>query len=459
MKVIQVACEFAPFVKVGGLADVIPSLLEYLPKIGIETRLLIPAYPKLREIAQDVTEVQHDLPWLSLEKAKLGDYTTYLFDWKDGRCLPDNPYEMSQETIATLCWVAAHLYKIDPSWTPDVVHCHDWQTALAAAYLAAIDDPCKPRSVLTIHNLIYQGLYPADSFKSLGLPDHFWSMNGLEYYGNLSFLKGGIYFADAITTVSPTYAQEIQKNGFGMEGLLETKKESLFGILNGVDSSLWSPETDPQIEHTYTAETIKNRKKNKVSLQKELGLPCDEDAFLWCVVSRVSHEKGIRLILNSLSRLPGQGILLLNDASADSSIFIPTELPDTVKIYRGLNERLARRLFSSAVLFLMPSYSEPCGLTQLYAMKYGAVPLVRPVGGLKDTIVPCSFLSDSPQEDIGLGNGFYLWDDHYFVDVVWSAFHLWQDSPKKWNAIQKNGMMADYSWEEAALKYQHVYQL
>jgi starch synthase len=378
-------------------------------------------------------------------------------------------YADNHRRFALLGLAAARLAEgIDGSWTPDIVHAHDWHAGLACAHVAAsrarVGAPkrAKARSVFTVHNLAYQGLFPAGSYCELGLPPPLYAVEGLEFYGQVSFMKAGLQFADAITTVSPTYAHEIQtsEQGCGLEGLLHRRQGSLTGILNGVDASVWSPAQDAAIAQTYSVEDSAGKAACKLALQREWGLQEDAGAMLCGVVSRLTEQKGLPLVLDGLQTLlDGGGQLVVlgsGDARLDAAFAeAAARHPGRVARRTGMDEALAHRIFAGSDVVLVPSRFEPCGLTQLYGLAYGALPLVHRVGGLADTVVDCTL------EDLVAGTATGFAFDGYSIDAfrraLRRAFALWSQ-PQIWARVRATAMRQHFDWEGPAARYVALYR-
>jgi starch synthase len=367
--------------------------------------------------------------------------------------------------FALLGWVAARLTEgLDPYWRAEIVHAHDWHAALAPVYLRAAALAGAPRravSVYTVHNLAYQGLFEMAHFGELDLPDSFAGIDGLEFHGHLSFMKGGLYCADHLTTVSPTYAREIQgdEQGCGLQGLLRLRAPELSGILNGVDDQVWNPCSDAQIAHAYDARQLAGKALCKAALQHELGLAVQADAPLLCVVSRLTEQKGLHLVQHSLPRLRELGVqfalLGSGDAAMEAGFLAQAALaPRQVAVRIGYDESYAHRLIAGSDVIVVPSRFEPCGLTQLYGLKYGTLPLVRRVGGLADTV------ADTLLETLdSSATGFAF--DGFSAEALHTAVQrmlaLWR-RPADWARVQQRAMGVDCSWEPAARRYLDLYR-
>ena len=481
IKVLQVSAELVPLVKTGGLADVAGALPAALNQAGVDVRLLLPGFPAFREsLSGECAVAPLSLPWgegrAALLRGRLaghGDTVVYLLDAPGLFERPGNPYADeagvayadNHRRFALLGLAAARLAEgLDAQWLPQVVHAHDWHAALSCAHLAAsrARQRSRAKSVFTVHNLAYQGLFPASAFCELGLPPAFYAVEGAEFYGQVSFMKAGLHFADAITTVSPTYAREIQtpEQGCGLDGLLRHRASVLHGILNGVDSKIWSPDHDRSIAQAYSVERPEGKADCKAALQRECGLDVKPEALLFGIVSRLTEQKGLPLVLEALPDLLeaggqlvvlGSGDARLDKAFADAA----ARHPHQVSRRTGMDEGLAHRIYAGSDVVLVPSRFEPCGLTQLYGLSYGALPLVHRVGGLADTVVDCTL------EDLAAGTATGFVFDAFTADAyrraLRRAFVLWS-RPEYWARVRTAGMRQRLGWDEAARRYVQVYR-
>jgi starch synthase len=475
-KVLFVSSEAYPLMKTGGLADVSASLPAALKILGCAVRVLIPGYPdalnaikrtKRRKIAQltigeeTVTLWQTpikgaDVTYWVAECPAFSDRTGNPYTGADGNDWPDNA-ERFHFFCALACQLA--LGQAGISWTPDVVHCNDWQTGLVPALLH--NQPQRPATIFTIHNLAYQGLFPAQTRHTLALPETFWHMDSLEFYGQLSFIKGGLVYADMLTTVSPGYAGEIctSEYGCGLDGLLRARKEHLRGILNGVRYADWNPKEDPHLPAHYDAVNLENKTVCKHDLLQQLQLHTGHtDRPLLGFVGRLVEQKGIDLILHSLPWLLNQGccVALLGSGEAELEQrlrALADEHPGQLSLTLGYDEALAHRITAGSDLFMMPSRFEPCGLNQMYSLCYGTLPVVHSVGGLKDTVFdPNDFPMDKAN-----GFSFNRPTPESFQHALRRALTSYRN-PENWRCLQANGMAGDYSWQNSARAYMNVYQ-
>ena len=469
LRVLHVAAEAFPYVKTGGLADVVAALPPALAATGLDVRLMLPGYPPILEALEKSRKVAEFGPLLgaariTLRHGRLGSsgIDAYVIDspWlyqrsggpyqdADGRDWADN-----LQRFALLGWAAAHVAggDLDGRWVADIVHAHDWHAALACCHLAA--NPALPvRSVFTVHNLAYQGVFPAADFAQLGLPAHFAAPYGaLEYHGGLSFMKGGLASAQRITTVSPSYAREITtaEFGCGLEGVIASRGADLSGILNGVDTAVWDPAVDPHLPKNYSAADLAGKRLCKTALQREFGLAEQTGAPLFAVVSRLTAQKGLDLLRDSLPGLleAGAQLVLLGSGDADlQQAFLAAAAahPRQIGVRIGYDETLAHRIIAGADMIMLPSRFEPCGLTQLYGLRYGTLPLVRRVGGLADTV------------DDATGFVFDAADAAALSAAVRGALLAWRE-PARWQRLQQAAMARDYSWTAAAAHYAALYR-
>lgn len=478
LKILFAASEAQPLIKTGGLADVAGSLPNALTHFGHDVRLVLPAYPAAVEQAVPLKtvatiKVPGSIEPVQVLEGKIGERVTlYLVDAPEMFDRPGNPYVDTNgndwpdnpQRFALFSRVVAEiaLNRAGFAWQPDIVHCNDWQTGLVPALLAG--EWGRPATIFTIHNMAYQGVYDRMVFDQLTLPEELWSYDGLEYHGNFSFLKGGIAFSDWVNTVSPTYAQEILTHefGYGLEGLLSHRTERLAGVLNGIDYDAWNPADDPAIPQPFDATIFNLKKENKLALQREMGLPEDENALLLGHIGRLVSQKGADLILDVLPGLMHTDyvqvvILGSGDPDLERQVQIAAERhPEKTAVYIGYDEALSHRIEAGCDCFLMPSRFEPCGLNQLYSLRYGTIPIVHRTGGLADTVV------DATSNNLlnGSATGFVF--DRPDGAALWECLERVTEFRKRpviwWEKLATTGMKQDFSWDASALHYQDLYR-
>jgi starch synthase len=479
LRILFVTSEAFPLIKTGGLADVSGSLPAAFRNLGEDVRLLIPGYRQVLEKLRN-PQVLLELKWLPV----IGKATLIIGEMPDtgvpvmviacphlyerdggpyldpvGREWLDNPLR-----FGILSHVAALLSrKTSPlsKWIPDIVHFNDWQGGLTPAFMHYSGTQCA-KSVLGIHNLAFQGNCAEEWVEKLGLPPAAYQVNGVEYYGQLSFLKAAIYYADSITTVSPTYAREIQtpEFGFGLQGLLTTRSNDIRGILNGIDTNEWNPAADPHLPHAYDIENLNNKKLVKKALQKTLGLKQKADAPLLGIVSRLTHQKGLDLFLECAAPLLAEGCQIALLGGGDHTLEhgfwqLALQHPQQVSVNIGYNEPLSHQIMAGSDIFIMPSRFEPCGLNQMYGLRYGTPPVVRRTGGLADSVVDTT--TESLANDTANGFVFDVAEPALLLNTIHRAIASYRDK-KQWQQIQKNGMACDLGWDHSARTYLDVYR-
>jgi starch synthase len=470
MRVLQVSAEIYPLLKTGGLADVTGALPSALARRGCDVRLLLPGFAPIVAGVQGLQPAgELSAAWgqrARLRAGQLGGHVTYVVDapalYGGGHPYVDaagKPHADSARRFALLGQAAAALAAgLDASWTPQVVHAHDWHAGLAPAALhfQRSRGTTEARSVYTVHNLAYQGLFPASAFADLGLPAPAFEIDGLEFFGQVSFMKAGLRYADWLTTVSPSYAQEVQtpEQGCGLDGLLRERAAVLTGILNGVDGAIWNPAHDGQLAARYGPRQLSARGANKAALQAECGLEVRTDKLLFGIVSRLTEQKGLHLVLHGLPALlerGGQLVLLGSGEPELESAFARAMRahPGSVAVHVGYDERRSHRMFAGADVILVPSRFEPCGLTQLYGLAYGCLPLVHRVGGLADTVTDASL--ENLADDLATGFVFERFTDDDFDAAVRRAFTLFA-RPAQWRRVQRAAMRQRFDWDHAAAR-------
>ena len=450
----MVVSEMEPFAKTGGLADVAGALPLALGKLGVKVHAFLPRYGSIRE-PQPKVEIGRGVT------VQFIDHESYfrrpkLYGESNGD-YPDN-----LERFSFFCRQALERMKMEKI-QPEILHAHDWQAAMSVVTLAAQyrKEPffSKVRTVFTVHNLAYQGLFPREEYPKLGLPWELFQMEGLEFWGKVNLLKGGLIFADRLTTVSPTYAREIQTpdQGEGLDGVLRKRSRNLVGILNGIDQEIWNPAGDSHLSPIrYDADRLENKSKVKASLQKEVGLAQKPEAFLMGLVTRLASQKGLDLLVQALPhllKLPIQWVILgSGDSAIEKALQSVERQSPSMRLRLGFDNPLAHRIYAGSDAFLMPSRYEPCGLGQMIALRYGTIPIVRATGGLNDTI------RDLDQDPRG-GNGFSFrpYDPIDLTDAIRRALRWFQEK-SRWRQVQAKGMATDFSWDKSAKEYVRLYE-
>jgi starch synthase len=496
LKVLQTCTEVFPLLKTGGLADVCAALPGALGTQGADVRLLLPAFPAIEAgftptgpavalpaggspglppgLGPVAASAAGPAPCLRFGYLRATGQATWLLHatglyGHNGNPYVDahgKPWPNSAQQFAWLGWAAALLGSgFDTAWTPDVVHAHDWHTGLAPAYMHKLRQhghPCAA-TVFTIHNLAYQGVFGPEVRADLGLPDTLFHMQGLEFHGQVSFMKAGLKYSQAITTVSPTYAHEITgvEQGCGLDGVLRKRRAQLHGILNGVDDAVWDPVADPLVQPGFSASDLAGKALAKARLQHRMGLDTAPDALVFTVVSRLTEQKGLHLLPAVVDELVSHGgqlaVLGAGDAGIESALRqAQTRHPGQVALHVGYDEPLAHTLVAGADVIVVPSRFEPCGLTQLYGLRYGTLPLVRAVGGLADTVVDCSL--ENMDDGSASGFVFHNFDVPGIQAALRRAFAL-RRRPADWQAVQRHAMDLRFDWGSAAAAYLRVYQL
>jgi starch synthase len=484
MRVVFATAEVSPIAKTGGLGDVCGSLPKALAKLGHDVVIFMPYYRQARQWFEkhDATAYQV-APTVTIAWANWVAEATYLRSTLPGTDIPlilvSNDFFFERDQLYS---VMAN--GIDDSLLrytffsravirgcevlgiqPDILHAHDWHTALLPAYLHSglRGDAhfAKTRSVYTIHNLMYQGVAGSEAFGLTGLHSRYWAPDALEHFGTLNPMKGGILFADQVTTVSPTYAREIRTSelGAGLDGVLRHVSHKFRGILNGIDVAEWDPSTDPLLPAHYDARSLENKLKNKRALVEEAGFTFDEKMPVIGTVSRLVGQKGFQLLIPILDRLIAAGAQVAILGSGEPELEqaledIAARHPERCRAWIGFDNALAHRIYAGADLLLMPSMYEPCGLNQMYALRYGTLPIVRLTGGLADTVIPF----DGTNIDVANGFGFVAAHPVELYLATWVAMLNFKDG-HAWKSLQANGMAADFSWERSAREYEHTYKL
>ncbi|MFO1413126.1 MAG: glycogen synthase GlgA [Burkholderiales bacterium] len=473
LRVLSVASEVYPLVKTGGLGDVVAALPPALAVEGVTVRTLVPGYAQVLAALRDA-EVVHTFANLygapaRLLAAQAAGLALYVLDAPKLFARPGTPYADADGApwadnafrFAALCAAGAALARgAVPDFLPDVVQAHDWQAGLLPAFLRYSEGP-RPATVMTVHNLAFQGQFPREWLAALGLPPRAYAMEGVEYYGTIGFLKAGIALADRITTVSPTYAAEIrtQEGGMGMDGLLRERARVLTGIRNGIDDAIWNPAADSHLPASYDVRRLARRATNRAALQARFGLADDPSALLFGVVSRLTHQKGIDLVADVVPHIVGIGgqlvVLGTGDHPLEAALVRAAQHhPGRVAVHVGYDEPLAHLLQGGIDALLVPSRFEPCGLTQMIALRYGVLPIVARVGGLADTVIDANEMALAADA----GTGFQ------FAPVARAPLELALDrtaalraDPKAWRRLQSRAMRTDVSWRRPARQYADLF--
>lgn len=483
MNILFASSEVWPVVKTGGLGDVAYSLPHALQDAGEDVKIIMPAYRDVLAACEEIkilgwmdSPYGYFTPSIRLLEAKHKDIKTpfWLVDCQTLFDRPGNPYVNQEgqdwfdnaERFAQFSWAVSQIAtgQVVEGWKADVVHSNDWQCGLVAAFLE--DYAERPKRVFTIHNLAYGGHFSRQQFQELRLPDVWWSSEGVEFYGGFSMLKAGIIYSDAITTVSPTYAKEIcsAEFGHGMEGILSSRTYKLTGILNGIDDSIWNPETDPYLPHHFSADQVQPGKSDnkRALLSKHVDTVTESmmEAPLMGMVTRLVEQKGVDLITQAIPALISQSnanFMLMGSGSPYYERVIQElrdRYPSRVFCYLGYSEEMAHLVEAGSDVFLMPSRFEPCGLNQMYSLHYGTLPVVNFTGGLADTVINSS---DENVND-GIANGFVMYspDTNAFIATMQHVLQLYNNKPV-WEKLQQTAMRKDFGWHQSARKYISLY--
>ena len=473
-KILFAASEGNPFIKTGGLADVVGALPKYLDKGKFDVRVILPKYlcipQEIRQKMSHVTEFYADMPrgkeYIGIDKAKVEGITYYFID-NEHYFAGASPYHEVFEDVNKFAFysraVLASLSKI--RFRADIIHCHDWQAALIPVFLKEFygQDPYfkKTKTILTIHNQKFQGRWRIDDIENCrDLPPDC-RYRAMEAYHETNFLKAGILYADRVTTVSATYAEEIQSQagGEGLDGVMRKVSDKLSGIVNGIDNEEYNPMTDPMLPASFGDKRISGKKKVKKELQRELGLREDNSAMLIGIVSRLTEQKGFDLvnhIMEEMLNTMNVQVAILGTGEEryqESFRYFGQKYADRVSATIGYSEECAHKIYGGADAFLMPSQFEPCGLSQLISMRYGTVPIVRETGGLKDTVEAYNEIWQT-----GTGFSFANYDAGEMLMIIRYAYDVFQNHPKEWRMMMKRCMKADHSWQSSAGNYEKLYQ-
>jgi starch synthase len=477
-KVLFASSEIAPFAKTGGLADVCEALPKALVPLGVQPTLILPLYRAVKEEGWDLKMVIEDLPVqigdaqikADIHQGRLNDEIPVFFvqhdEFFDRSFLygtPKGDYEDNAQRFCFFsCAVLALSEAVKQRW--DVIHCHDWQASLIPVYLKTAFSEhqlfAKTKTILTIHNLGYQGIFPSETFPHLGLPSRVFSIEGMEFWGKVNLLKGGIIFADQLTTVSPTYAKEIQtpEFGYGLEGVLKDQAAKLTGILNGVDYAQWNPADDPHLPAHYTSDNVEGKVACKKDLLKRCGLSPDlMDKPLLGVISRLAGQKGVDILSQVVERMMAEGVGLVILGSGEEKyerllVQLAKKYPKQMSMTVAFDEALAHQIEAGCDIYLMPSLYEPCGLNQMYSLKYGTLPVVRKTGGLADTVVEVNV-----KKRKGTGFLFSAYDPDALWRAIEKALRCFADK-ELWGQLIQQAMGQDFSWSRSAGEYLRLYQ-
>ncbi|MDZ5472631.1 glycogen synthase GlgA [Bacillus sp. 31A1R] len=470
MKVLFAVSECVPFIKSGGLADVAGSLPKELKKLGTEVRVILPKYGTISEellktsskIAEFTVNVGWRKQYCGIEEVTFEGVTFYLVD-NEYYFKRNQLYGFFDDGERFAYFNRAVLESLSHlNYFPDVIHCHDWHTGMIPFLLRVEYQSRKGyefiRTVFTIHNLQFQGIMPQGALGDLlGLEDKYFNSDQLEFYGHINFMKAAIVAADKISTVSPTYMKEIQTDYYGekLNGLLERRASDLEGIVNGIDDEFYNPDSDSYLTKTYNPTTLKNKRINKLDIQRRFGLP-EKDIPLMVMITRLTQQKGLDLVKCVFQEIMSEEIQFIVLGTGDPAFedyfrTMEYHYPEQFKAYIGFDEGLAHQIYAAGDMFLMPSLFEPCGLGQMIAMRYGSIPIVRETGGLNDTVY-------SYDEYSGKGNGFTFtnFNAHDMLFTIRRAIKFYQQK-RTWNSLVKNAMNIDHSWAQSAFKYNHLY--
>ncbi|MDY1010146.1 MULTISPECIES: glycogen synthase GlgA [unclassified Sphingomonas] len=474
MRVLSVASEAYPLIKTGGLADVVGALPAALAHHGVAMTTFLPGYPALAAVMRTAKVIHSYTDLLGVEArilaASIGDHPRLILDAPGLFARGGGPYGDTTGAdwvdnwlrFAAFSRAAADLASgVVDGQQFDILHAHDWQAAMAPAYLRYAPGPGAPaKTIVTIHNIAFQGRYGAEIFADLALPDAAFALDGIEYYGGVGFLKAGLEAADAITTVSPTYAAEIRRGEFGMglEGLINVRADRLTGIVNGIDPAVWNPATDAALPSRYTARTLTRRRINKRAVETLYGLDTG-DGPIFTVISRLTWQKGMDVLVAAIDELVALGGRLALLGSGDSGLehaFLAAaeRHPGRVGVRIGYDEPVSHLLQAGADAILIPSRFEPCGLTQLYGLAYGCIPVVARTGGLADTVI------DANEAAVAAGVATGIQHDGITPEALSHALRrtiALYARPDRWAMLQRNAMRADFSWDESGRRYATLY--
>lgn len=477
LKILMISSEVHPFAKTGGLADVSAALPKALKAMGHDIRVVMPGYQAVDRRRHNVKtlETQLDIPLGgvrkkgTVEEARLHPDVPVYFIGNDEYFRQrkglygesDREYPDNAARFIFFCRAALETCRA-LEFQPDIIHCHDWQTSLIPVYLKSIyrEDPFfrNARTVLTVHNLAFQGIFERSNMDLAGLPGDLFTSSGVEFFGKLGFLKAGLVYADALTTVSPSYSREIQTEelGFGLEGIFRQRANDLHGILNAVDYQEWDPARDPWIKKKYSPESLDGKWICKQALARKFSITAKRNVPILSIISRLSQQKGMELVIDGMDEMMRWNVCftIIGTGHSEYEDFfreLPKRYPGKCASYIGFDDKLAHQILAGSDMLLVPSKFEPCGLTQMYALKYGTVPLVRAAGGLEDTIDEFD-----PRAGAGTGFKFSPFETKIFLQTAQKALSLYKDR-KRWRQLMLNGMARDFNWSAAAEKYARLY--
>lgn len=475
-KIAFIASEAVPFIKTGGLADVVGSLPKYFDKKKYDVRVILPKYSCMNEQWKEkliyknhfYMEMNWREQYVGVLESTNEDITYYFID-NEYYFTGQTPYTSNErwdlEKYAFFSRAALSILPVI-DFRPDIIHCHDWQTGLIPVYLDNFrygsDFYRGIKTVMTIHNLKFQGIWDTKTIKDItGLPQYYFVPDKMEAYKDANYLKGGLVYADRLTTVSKSYAEEIKMPfyGEGLDGLMNARANSLSGIVNGIDYEEYNPATDSYISRNFNVENFrKEKKKNKIALQQELGLSQDPKKLMIGIVSRLTSQKGFDLISYVMDELCQDNIQMVVLGTGDEKYenmfrHYDWKYQDKVSAHIYYSEEMSHKIYASCDAFLMPSLFEPCGLSQLISLRYGTVPIVRETGGLKDTVEPYN-----EYEKTGTGFSFCNYNAHEMLGAIRYAQRIYYDRKRDWNMIAQRGMQKDFSWKESAKQYEQLYE-
>lgn len=476
MKILMAASEAIPYMKTGGLADVVGSLPKYFDKDRYDVRVILPKYkcmddkllPQLKFVCHFYVNLNWRRQYVGIFTSQYDDVTYYFVD-NEFYFAGDKPYNNIYEDVEKFAFFSKAVLEALPviDFAPDVIHCNDWQTGLLPVFLKTVYGSdnfyAGIKTVFTIHNMKFQGRWKIKEVADVtGLPEHIFNSGELEFYGEANYLKGGIVYADEITTVSPTYADEIctPEGGEGLDGLMLERRRHLRGIVNGIDYDVFNPMKDTYLDKHFSVRELSGKVVNKRQLQEKYGLAVDKDVMLIGIVSRLTKQKGFDLVAyvmeELLSTMNVQFIVQGTGEQQYEEMFnyFHGRYPQKLGVYIGYSEENAHEIYAGCDAFLMPSLFEPCGLSQLMSMRYGTLPIVRETGGLKDTVVPYN-----EYENTGDGFSFANYNAHDMLHVIKYALDVFENHKDRWQEMMQRAMRHDFSWKASAKEYEKLYDM